>query len=945
MKNWGIRKQVLTLALLPAAIIAVLLTTTFIVSQISEHTKLLEEKGRILTSQLAVAAEYAVATGNISILENLTSSVLKEPDVAQINITDKEDRLLISVHQQALIKETENLIKFKSPIIQSKTIVSDFENEANDQQDTQIGSANISLSNISTIQRQKQDLVKIVFIVVSGLVIAMIFAMRIGEGVIRPIFKMSSAVTKIAEGQLSTRIEENSKGETRILEKGINNMAKKLQRAHDDMQENIDMATAELRMTMNNLEMMNAELDITRKKAVESSRAKSEFLSNMSHEIRTPMNGVIGFINILKRTKLTEDQTNYINTIHKSTTSLLEIINEILDFSKLDAGKVYLENIDFNLREITEDAILLMAPGAYDKNLNITLIFPSDVPVHLIGDPVKIKQILINLVGNAIKFTNEGSIIICVEAINEDKDNVKINISAKDTGIGISKENQKNIFSEFTQADSSISRNFGGTGLGLGICKKIVELMDGKMGMESNPGQGSSFWFEFSCNKRKNPLQKSSLPVQPFASVNCILYGQHEPSRTSLYHQLTSWGMMVIDFNSLSSIGKYLKTCSPDQNKFDIAVISINSNESDNPNLQSTISDIKEKFNAACLVLVNSNNRSLIESIYKLGADSCLQAITPQLRLYKSLHKLLSQKEHETPIHTCFDARSTNVVMGLKHQILVVDDNEINRQVITHLLKEAGATVTEAKNGKEAVDLCANKQFDLIFMDIHMPIMDGQTATRKIRDAETGSNQTPIIAMTADVMSRKREKFIQSRMNDCIIKPLDENDVWGVIIKWLDPEIMFLDNSLDILRRPGPHQDSPFTPDNNTTEAFSDHNILTIDKHPCFESKFINYRKALQISGGNRHLTAQLFSRFIEEIPDRKSKINSFFAKSQLDKLRDEVHKIYRSAQYCAANKIGDSASALERAIENNHNNIGEMIKDLNKHINELLDEQSGFRA
>jgi two-component system sensor histidine kinase BarA len=387
----------------------------------------LDEKGRILTTQLATAAEYAVATNNISILENLTSAVLKEEDVALVSILDKNENILISAHQQALTENTGSLVKFRSPITQSNTIISDFENNTTDDQDTQIGWVIVNLSNISTIKNRNQHLIEDITIVIFGLVIAMIFAVRIGKSVINPIFKMSAAIKKIADGHLSTKIEENSAGELRILEEGINNMARKLHQTHDDMQKNINMATSELRMTMNDLEVMNAELDITRKKALESSRVKSQFLSNMSHEIRTPMTGVIGFINILKRTKLTEEQTNYLNTIHKSTTSLLEIINEILDFSKLDAGKVYLEKIDFNLREVTEDTILLMAPGAYDKNLNITLIFSSDVPVHLVGDPVKIKQVLINLVGNAIKFTKEGSIIIHVIATNEDNNNVKIN--------------------------------------------------------------------------------------------------------------------------------------------------------------------------------------------------------------------------------------------------------------------------------------------------------------------------------------------------------------------------------------------------------------------------------------------------------------------------------------------------------------------------------------
>lgn len=473
MKSWGIQKQVISLALLPTAIIAVILTTTFIFSQISEHETLLNEKGRILTSQLAAAAEYAVATNNTSILEDLTSAVLAEQDVARISILDKNENTLISIHQQALAENTGTLIEFRLPVMQSTTVISDFENETTPNHDTLIGWAVISLSKISTLQHQKRDLIKILLIVSFGLITAMIFATRIGKGVINPIFKMSTAIKEITDGDLSTRIEENSAGELGILENGINNMAIKLQHVHDNMKNNIDEATRELRMTMSHMEQMNVELDITSKKALEASRVKSEFLSNMSHEIRTPMNGVIGFINILKRTKLTEEQTNYINTIHKSTASLLEIINEILDFSKLEAGKIYLEKIDFNLREITEDTILLMAPAAYDKNLNITLMFSPDIPVHLVFDPVKIQQILTNLVGNAIKFTNEGSIIIHVEVINENIKSVKIRFSVKDTGIGIAKNNQKAIFSEFTQADTSTRRRFGGTGLGLGICKKL----------------------------------------------------------------------------------------------------------------------------------------------------------------------------------------------------------------------------------------------------------------------------------------------------------------------------------------------------------------------------------------------------------------------------------------------------------------------------------------
>lgn len=334
--------------------------------------------------------------------------------------------------------------------------------------------------------------------------IALIFGWRLMRDVTGPIRNMVNTVDRIRRGQLDSRVEGFMLGELDMLKNGINSMAMSLAAYHEEMQHNIDQATSDLRETLEQMEIQNVELDLAKKRAQEAARIKSEFLANMSHELRTPLNGVIGFTRLTLKTELTPTQRDHLNTIERSANNLLAIINDVLDFSKLEAGKLILESIPFPLRSTLDEVVTLLAHSSHDKGLELTLNIKSDVPDNVIGDPLRLQQIITNLVGNAIKFTENGNIDILVEKRALSNTKVQIEVQIRDTGIGIPERDQSRLFQAFRQADASISRRHGGTGLGLVITQKLVNEMGGDISFHSLPNRGSTFWFHINLDLNPN---------------------------------------------------------------------------------------------------------------------------------------------------------------------------------------------------------------------------------------------------------------------------------------------------------------------------------------------------------------------------------------------------------------------------------------------------------
>ena len=511
MTKYGLRARVLAFTIIPTLMIGTLLAGYFIFHRHQQIENFMIEQGTSVIEPLAIASEYGLTRSSREDLRRLisTSHRRNSPLIKSIAIFTKDNNLFVtsnfhrdfmemrlpdgrSIPELTSVEHVDDYIILRTPILAENSL-----SEASLQSSSTpevIGYIAIQLNVDRSVIAQYRDTATAVFIVLLGLVLSLFFGLNLVHVVIEPINRMVRAVYHIREGRLDTRVRGKMDGELDMLKNGINAMAKAISEYHNEMQQSIDQATSDLRETLEQIEIQNVELDMAKKRAQEAARIKSEFLANMSHELRTPLNGVIGFTRQLFKTQLSLHQHDYLNTIEHSAKNLLSIINDILDFSKLEAGKLTLETIPFNIREMINDTVTLLAPSAHDKKLELSLLVSQPVPDLVAGDPLRLQQIVTNIVGNAIKFTEQGMVNIHVStALAADPNKVLLSFRIRDTGIGMDDEQLMRLFQPFIQGDSSISRRYGGTGLGLVISQKLIEQMNGSMQVHSEPNQGSEF--------------------------------------------------------------------------------------------------------------------------------------------------------------------------------------------------------------------------------------------------------------------------------------------------------------------------------------------------------------------------------------------------------------------------------------------------------------------
>lgn len=937
INEWGIKARVLFLTLVPTVIISLLLSAYFTSTRIQDLEKALRDRGYAIALQLSPESEYGVFSGNVHTLQRLANDTLSEPEVRSVSIFNKDGQLLAQAGHESqtptsilsvsdpshgiTMADTGSSLLFTIPIMIRDVIIEDFPYvdgpyEHREKTDNVIGWISIELGRMTTTIRQYQVLLACSIIVLMGLGISGLFAFRMGRDVTRPILQMASAVEKIKNGNFDARVYTHARGELRHLESGINTMAASLKAAHEEMQQNIDQATTDLRGMLEKIEMQNVELKIARKEAETASRIKSEFLANMSHEIRTPLNGITGFINLLLKSKLDSRQYDYLSTVQKSAINLLAIINDVLDFSKIEAGKLSLKRTPIDLRECIEEALTLMAPNAHEKNLELVMMIYSDLPEKIISDPLRIKQVITNLLNNAIKFTDEGSVVVRVmlerdlEKEKKKEKKLMICVSISDTGIGLKDSERGTLFKPFTQVDPGSTRKYGGTGLGLVISKSIIGEMKGDIGVESETEKGSTFWFTFIADKMEElPRIKFNPELK---GHTLLIYDAHPVTRASLRHLISSWDIDVTEIDDPNNIPRALQYAR-DQNKpFDMMLIGANQLEMDQTALLKWIRLSRDEYNCTVGILTNTYDQGIYEELAITERCACLTKPVTRLKLHDTLVTTLIQKKPtlllEAP-HTRENQDTTSPLQA-NVQVLAVDDNAANLKLVLALLENLGVFADGVSSGKEALERYQTKQYDLLLMDIQMPEMDGIAVSKAIRLNEKPGDHIPIIALTAHALESEKQAILCAGMDDYLTKPIDENELQQVIYRWTKKYL---------------------PPTHDLYSASS-------KKHEPVSVEPIDWEKALKLAGNKSKLAKDMLRALIDELDINRLKINDAYANKDYGLLHNEVHRLHGACCYSGVPTLKAAVSDIETAItRENFDTIPFLMAELNKEINRVL--------
>lgn len=855
-RRYGFKRLIIFLGLLPVLAVCLSFSIYVIHNQLSTTRDIMSDRALAAARQLSVVVAHTLEDRHYDLLDELTQSALEENGVRAVSVYDRNLELL---SHSGPATETPDIsgLSLSTPyqlvdngkqldVVWTITPPNNQPSAANS--NDVLGWAKMSYSwHQYELMKYQSLLSGSMFLGLTVLFCVIIFS-YINHNISRDLKGLRDAARRLSSGERDIHFFMPGNDEFTSIAEELNHLNASQIQALKELQQNLEQSNSDLRETLETLEVQNIELDLARREAITANRMKSEFLANTSHEIRTPLNSILGFSNILLKADIKGRQREAVETIRNSATNLLTIINDILDFSKLEAGKLVFDNAPVQLREMMEDTLIMLAPGAADKGLDLALFIEPDCPESVLSDSLRLRQILTNLINNAIKFTPCGHIRIDLHCKESDEESALLEFKVSDSGIGISAEQRKLIFGNFTQADASVTRQYGGTGLGLVIVQGLVKEMGGEVGLESEPGRGSTFWFTL-----RLPIDHSAVEMRNFTALNgqrIAVYDRSQYYAESLKALLQGWGMEVHGCRELSEL----------DSQCEYTLISLNKDEDPG--------DLPPNNSQHPTVVLSAH----AEDIEHNDGRIWMSKPVSHVRLFDALRSGYSTKPHQ---------RSTAYSGSA---VLIVDDNPSNLHILSSFLGDFGIKPVTAQNGIEAVAYCQDQRFELIFIDIQMPQMDGIEASRQIR--ETGLNiHTPIAAISAYLAPDNPSQLRAAGINDYLSKPVNEAQLEKILARHLSPSCA-LPNIIEPI-------------DNDTVP------------------RPVDIKQCLSLSKNRPELAKDMLKMLLDQLPAQRRDIAQSLHIGDWEQLDQLNHGLKGSCCYTGVPHLQASTTALEAALNN----------------------------
>ncbi|KGP62742.1 histidine kinase [Legionella norrlandica] len=902
MKSIGIKYQLRITTLIPAFLVALLFAFFYnglFGKDLKQHMSRL---GEAYIRQLLPAAQYAMLRNDYRTLQGLINASTINPEVKALAFYNANGQLIAYRGGKHSIHKPFNPPDFTGDYIESKQInpltinfiapitipkfnlyssaeVKDLHTPATVQADDILGWLSIDIDTQSLLIKRYQMLIVTIFITLFGLLMGLTIHYFLSKRIYIPIARLRRSMKQILSNEFETEIRVSSPGELGIIEKGCAHLQKQYLNTVRDLNHHIEVATADLQQSLELLEEKNIELSLEKKKTEEKSRQKSEFIANMSHEIRTPMNGVIGFTNVLLESKLDPLQLDYVKTIKSSAQDLLSIINDILDFSKIDAGKLNLDCIPLDVRGCIDEVLSLANPNAHKKGIDLIPITDINVPKTVLGDPLRIKQIISNLVTNAVKFTDHGYVLIRTKIEQETEKDYTLVFAVTDTGIGISPEDQTKLFTAFNQADTSITRRFGGSGLGLVICKKLCEEMHGRISLTSEINKGSTFNARIKVEKlMAYEIEKHQ--THRFAHFKIVCFDEDPLHLEALCNGLGFWGIECIQTDSFNKLSRTLtkhKDCK-------IAFINVNQGN------ERQTAELIAKHRQIPIVLIS---KSPISDYTALGARGFLYKPISIQKLYDLIESFSNENQPEKNTNQELDSLREQL-RYLYPDLLIAEDNPVNKMLLTSLLSN-NANITAVDDGEMAFSACKDKKFDIILLDLQMPNLNGLEAAKMIRQKSLLNKHSPIVLITASSSDLSSGDMKKSGVDFCFQKPIDEKQLL-----------------IQILR------------------------IADRTKHAA-----IDWQLCIQKVSGNQALAEEFLAKFIDELYKNREEFIQLMHKKDIKGLADAAHKLHGACCFCGVPTLQKNVTHLEKLARKTTNidNLAEAFTHLIQSIDAVISE------